>query len=124
MAESRRSSGYLRVKLQRFPGHGMLERQLLGVQPETAIWDGLSVERVGVDRVSDGREVDPDLVGPPRLQPHPEHGVSRGVGQTSKCVMAGFPTPAAMSVGLSGSRPTGESMVPVSGKPSPTTTAL
>src|SRR5215218_5524068 len=43
---------------------------------------------------------------------------------TSKCVTAGFPTPAAMSVGLSGSRPTGASMVPVSGNPSPTTTAL
>src|SRR3712207_7192550 len=59
----------------------MREGQALGVQPEAPARDSLPVERVGVDGVSDGREVDPDLVCPPRLEPHPEHRMSRRLPQ-------------------------------------------
>ena len=62
--------GYLRAKFQRLSARRMLEREPLRVQPETTVGDGRAVEGVGVDRVSDGREVDPDLVRPPRLEPY------------------------------------------------------
>ena len=59
--------GNSRVKPKRLFTHRMLERELLGVQPESMMGYCHSVQRVGVDRISDGREVDPDLVCPTRL---------------------------------------------------------
>src|SRR5215207_5383775 len=70
--------GDLGVKLQRLATDRVLERETLGVQPETTSGEGVAVQRVGVDRISDGREVDPDLVRPPGLDPRAEHRVSSG----------------------------------------------
>src|SRR5918998_229221 len=61
--------------------HRMDEPQALGVQPEPAFGDRGPVERVGVNGVADSREVDPDLVRPPGLEPHPEHRVPRRLPQ-------------------------------------------
>src|SRR5215212_7378085 len=54
------------VELQGLSIYGMLEGQVLGVQPEPTAGGRATVERVSVHRMSDGREVDPDLVRPPR----------------------------------------------------------
>ena len=45
---------YLRPKHHRFVTDRMLEGEALGVQPQATAGDGLSVERVGVHRISDG----------------------------------------------------------------------
>src|SRR5215210_35158 len=43
------------------------------MQPETMAGDRVAVERVRVHGMADGREMDPDLVCPPCLEPHAEH---------------------------------------------------
>src|SRR5215204_7669621 len=63
----------LGVKPQGLAAHGMLEGEPLGVQPETMAGDRVAVQGVCVRRMPDGREVDPDLVRPPRLWPYAEH---------------------------------------------------
>src|SRR5215218_7890683 len=85
--------GYLRTKLHRLPLRGMFEGETLCMQPQAASWNGLSVQRVGVDRISDGREVDPDLVGPPRLELHSEHRVARGLREHLEVGDGGPPYP-------------------------------
>ena len=65
--------GYLRAKLECPANYGMLEGELFGVQPETTAGDPAAVEWVRVDWVSDGREVDPDLVRPPGLESYSQH---------------------------------------------------
>ena len=59
--------GDLRVKLERLATYRMFEGEPLGVQPETMAGDGFAVQRVPVNGMPDGREVDPDLVRPPCL---------------------------------------------------------
>jgi hypothetical protein len=59
-----------RLEIHSFPTHGMDERQALGMEPEAPTRDRSAVERVSVDGVPDGREMDPDLVRPPRLEPY------------------------------------------------------
>ena len=59
--------GDLRVKLERLANYRMFEVQPFGVQPETMSGDEFAVQRVPVNGMSDGREVDPDLVRPPCL---------------------------------------------------------
>ena len=67
----------LRVKLEDLATYNrMFEGELFGMQPETMSRDRATVQRVRVKWVSDGREVDPDLVCPPRLEPYAEHGMS------------------------------------------------
>src|SRR5215216_2119937 len=61
----------LRVKLEDLATYNrMFEGELFGMQPETMSRDRATVQRVRVKWVSDGREVDPDLVCPPRLEPY------------------------------------------------------
>ena len=56
----------------------MFKSQSFGVEPEPRARDGLTVQRIGVDRISYGREVNPDLVRPASLKPYPEHRVGCG----------------------------------------------
>src|SRR5215210_557551 len=55
------------------------------------MWDGVPVERVRVHRMSDGGEVDPDLVRPPRLETHPEHRVPCGLREDLEMSNCGPP---------------------------------
>jgi hypothetical protein len=59
----------LRVKLEDLATVRMFEGEPFGVQPETMSGDRASVQRIRINWVSDGREVDPDLVCPPCLEP-------------------------------------------------------
>ena len=59
--------GDLSVKLERLATYRMFEVEPFGVQPEAMAGDRSAVQRVRVNRMPDGREVDPDLVRPPCL---------------------------------------------------------
>src|SRR5829696_10397320 len=85
--------GYLRTKLHRLPLRRMFEGEALCMQPQATSWNGLSVQRVCVDWISDGREVDPDLVGPSRLELHSEHRVARGLREQLEVCDGGPPYP-------------------------------
>src|SRR5215203_3786120 len=63
----------LRVKLERLATYRMFEVEPFGVQPEAMAGDRSAVQRVRVNGMPDGREVDPDLVRPPRLEPYAQH---------------------------------------------------
>src|SRR5215217_7499788 len=71
----------LGAKLQLLAPDRMLQREALGVQPETMAGDRGAVQRVRVHRMTDGREVDHELVRPPCLEPYAEHRVPTGVGE-------------------------------------------
>ncbi len=62
--------GDLGAKLEHLAIYRVFEGEPFGVQPETMAGDRIAVQRVSVDWVSDGREVDPDLVRPSRLEPY------------------------------------------------------
>src|SRR5215210_7087343 len=66
-----------RMKLQLLAPDRMLEGEDLGMQPETTVWDRIAVQRIRVNGMPDGREVDPDLVRSPGLESYAEHRMSR-----------------------------------------------
>src|SRR5215210_6769942 len=90
------------VELQGLSIYGMLEGEVLGVQPEPTAGGRATVERVSVHRMSDGREVDPDLVRPPRLEVHAEHRVSRSLGQYLEVRHGRLPYPCGHQRGVIG----------------------